>query len=357
MKELILIEGFSKDELFPTIRDVVKQVLLCELETITSLEVMESDRANRYFVRPNRLCGGWDFYMLCYLFKSELSLRKDVVLKAWFQLPDDESMSTLPKGKYYYDMSGGATDEIFAVASTGIRYGFVEVGDESGAELMEAVPQGKSSYEPRPTLQVRPLRDGFFEVEKLTLWQKIKKRHTGFGDNHPALAVGLGSIIFIVLFFALLFLSINGGWDFSETVRPFTLPWWVWMAVCGVVGLITSRTKLLRNIFDGWRGPIVAGMFGVGITIGLLMVVVFSVNVWLGSNTQEVGRGVVLEHNLAGRSHDVNQYSVRVEEPVKGYIYIATGDDGSFGPGDTVAVPMTKGFFGMYHAEALEHLK
>jgi len=340
-----------------TIRDVVKQVLLCELETITMLEVMESDRANRYVVRPNRLCGGWDFYMLCYLFKSELSERKDVVLKAWFQLPDDESMSTLPKGKYYYDMSVESTDEIFAVASSGIRYCFLEVDDESGAELIEAVPQGKSSYEPRPTLQVRPLHDGFFEVEKLTLWQKIKKRHTGFMDNHPNLAVGLGSILAIIVFFSLMCVAIIGVWDFRETVLPFTVPWWVWMPICGVVGFVTSRIKLLKNIFTGWRGSIVAGLVGVGMTIGLLLTAVFSVNVWLGSNEQEVGRGVVLDHKLAGRSKDVNQYSVRVEEPVKGYIYIAMGDDGSFHPGDTVAIPMSKGLFGMYHAETLGHLK
>lgn len=359
MKELILIEGLSKDELFTAIQAVVKDLLFFEKvfenETITSLKVMESDRANQFAVRPNRLCGGWDFYSLCGLFKSELSVRKDVVIKAWFQLPDDETMSVLPKGKYYYDLSDGSTDEI--VASTGTRYCPCEkVDEESGAELMDLKPQGTSTYEPRPKLQLRPAPDGCFEVEKLTVWQKIKKRHAGFMDSHTAFGVGLWSIIFIVLFFALVFLSINGGWDFSETVLPFTLPWWGWMAVCGVVGLIASRTKLLRNIFDGWRGPILAGLFGVGITIGLLLTAVFSVNVWLGSNEREVGRGVVLEHNLAGRRHDVNQYSVRVEEPVRGYIYIATGDDGSFGPGDTVAVPMIKGLFGMYHAETLKPL-
>lgn len=123
-----------------------------------------------------------------------------------------------------------------------------------------------------------------------------------------------------------------------------------------MVWLIISCTKLMKNIFESWGDSIVDGIFGVGITIGLLLTAVFFVNVWLGSNEQEVGRGVVLEHNLAGRSYDVNhQYSVRVEEPVKGYIYIATGDDGSFGPGDTVAVPMAKGFFGLYHADAIEH--
>lgn len=93
-------------------------------------------------------------------------------------------------------------------------------------------------------------------------------------------------------------------------------------------------------------------MFGVGI----MLTAVFSVNVWLGSDDQEVGRGVVREHYLAGRQKDVNQYSVWVEEPVKGYIYIATGDDGLFCPGDTVAISMTKGFFGMYHAETLKPL-
>ncbi len=93
MKELILIEGLSKDEVFSAIREVVKDVLICEIETITMLQVMECDRANQFAVRPNRLCGGWDFYMLCGLFKSELSERKDVVIKAWFQLPDDETMS------------------------------------------------------------------------------------------------------------------------------------------------------------------------------------------------------------------------------------------------------------------------
>ena len=356
MRELILIEGLSKDELFTAIQAVVKDLLFFENETVTSLKVMETDRANQFAVRPNRLCGGWDFHSLCNLFKSELSSHKGVVAKAWFQLPDDESMSILPRGKYFYDLSDSSTDEIFAVATSGTRYGFVEVDDEGGAELMEIEPQGRSTYEPRPMLQLRPMADGFFEVEKLTVWQKIKKRHAGFMDSHSAFGVGLWSIIFIVLFFALVFLSINGGWDFSETVLPFTLPWWVWMAFCGVVGLITSRTKLLRNIFDGWRGPIVAGIFGVGITIGLLLTAFFSVNVWLGSNEQEVGRGVVLEHKLAGRSYDVNHYSVRVEEPVKGYIYIATGDDGSFGLGDTVAVPMTKGLFGMYHAETLKPL-
>lgn len=355
MKELILIEGLSKDELFTAIQAVVKDLLFFENETVTSLKVMEGDRANQFAVRPNRLCGGWDFYRLCGLFKTELSARKDVVIKAWFQLPSDETMFVLPKGKYYYDLSDVSTDGI--VASTGTRYCPCEkVDEESGAELIEWKPQGTSTYEPRPKLQLRPVSDGCFVVEKLTVWQKIKKRHAGFMDSHSALGIGLWSIIFIVLFFALVFLSINGGWDFSETVLPFTLPWWVWMVVCGVVGLITSRTKLLKNIFTGWRGPIVAGMFGVGITIGLLMTAVFSVNVWLGSDDQEVGRGVVREHYLAGRRKDVNQYSVWVEEPVKGYIYIATGDDGSFGPGDTVAVPMTKGLFGMYHAETLKPL-
>lgn len=353
MKELILIDGLSKEELFTAVRSVIKQVLLCKLETVTMLQVMETDSANQFVVRPNRLCSGWDFYRLCGLFKTELSARKDVVIKAWFQLPSVETMSVLPKGKYYYDLSDVSTDGI--VASTGTRYCLCEkVDEESEAELIEWEPQGTSTYEPSPKLQLRPVPDGCFEVEKLTVWQKKKKRHAGFMDSHSAFGVGLWSIIFIVLFFALVFLSINGGWDFSETVLPFTLPWWVWMAVCGVVGLITSRTKLLKNIFTGWRGPIVAGLFGVGITIGLLLTAVFSVNVWLGSNEQEIGRGVVLEHKV-GRRYDVNQYSVRVEEPVKGYIYIATGDDGSFGPGDTVAVPMTKGFFGLYHADAIEH--
>lgn len=353
MKELILIDGLSKDEVFSAIREVVKDVLLCELETITMLQVMETDSANQFVVRPNRLCGGWDFYRLCGLFKSKLSERKDVVIKAWFQLPSDETMFVLPKGKYYYDLSDESTDEI--VASSGTRYCPCEkVDEESGDELADMKPQGTSTYEPRPKLQLRPVSDGCFVVEKLTVWQKIKKRHAGFMDSHSALGIGLWSIIFIVLFFALVFLSINGGWDFSETVLPFTLPWWVWMVVCGVVGLITSRTKLLENIFTGWRGPIVAGMFGVGITIGLLMTAVFSVNVWLGSDEQEVGRGVVREHYLAGRRKDVNQYSVWVEEPVKGYIFISTGDDGSFSPGDTVAIPMTKGLFGMYHAETLK---
>lgn len=350
MKELILIDGLSKEELFTAVRSVIKQVLLCKLETVTMLQVMETDSANRFVVRPNRLCGGWDFYRLCGLFRSKLSERKDVLIKAWLQLPSVETMSVLPKGKYYYDLSDVSTDGI--VASTGTRYCPCEkVDEESGAWK----PQGTSTYEPRPKLQLRPVPDGCFVVEKLTVWQKIKKLHAGFMDSHSALGIGLWSIIFIVLFFTLLFLSINGGWDFSETVLPFTLPWWVWMVVCGVVGLITSRTKLLKNIFTGWRGPIVAGLFGVGITIGLLMTAVFSFNVWLGSDEQEVGRGVVREHYLAGRRKDVNQYSVRVEEPVKGYIYIATGDDGSFGPGDTVAVPMTKGFFGLYHADAIEH--
>lgn len=354
MKELILIDGLSKVELFAAIRAVIKQVLLYEFETVTMLQVMETDSTNQFVVRPNRLCGGWDFYRLCGLFKTELSARKDVVIKAWFQLPSVETMSVLPKGIYYYDLSDVSTDGI--VASTGTRYCPCEnVDEESGAELIEWNPQGTSTYEPRPKLQLRPVPDGCFEVEKLTVWQKIKKRHAGFMDSHSAFGVGLWSIIFIVLFFALVFLSVNGGWDFSETVLPFTLPWWVWMAVCGVVGLITSRTKLLKNIFTGWRGPIVAGLFGVGITIGLLLTAVFSVNVWLGSDDQEVGRGVVREHYLAGRRKDVNQYSVWVEEPVKGYIYIATGDDGSFGPGDTVTIPMTKGFFGLYHADAIVH--
>lgn len=174
MKELILIEGLSKDELFTAIQAVVKDLLFFENvfenhnETLTSLKVMETDRANQFAVRPNRLCGGWDFHSLCNLFKSELSSHKGVVVKAWFQLPDDESMSILPRGKYYYDLSDSSTDEIFAVAPSGTRYGFVEIDDEGGAELMEIEPQGRSTYEPRPMLQLRPMADGFFEVEKLT---------------------------------------------------------------------------------------------------------------------------------------------------------------------------------------------
>lgn len=185
MKELILIDGLSKEELFAAIREVIKQVLLYEFETITMLQVMECDRANQFAVRPNRLCGGWDFYRLCGLFKTELSARKDVVIKAWFQLPSDETMFVLPKGKYYYDLSDVSTDGI--VASTGTRYCPCEkVDEESGAELMEWKPQGTSTYEPRPKLLLRPVPDGRFEVEKLTVWQKIKKRHAGFMDSHSA---------------------------------------------------------------------------------------------------------------------------------------------------------------------------
>lgn len=361
MKELILIEGLSKDELFTAIQAVVKDLLFFENvfenhnETLTSLNVMETDRANQFAVRPNRLCGGWDFHSLCNLFKSELSSHKGVVAKAWFQLPDDESMSILPRGKYYYDLSDSSTDEIFAVASSGTRYGFVEIDDEGGAELMEIESQGRSTYEPCPMLQLRPMADGFFEVEKLTFWQRIKKRYAGLMGSHSSLGVGLWSILFIVVFFAFLCVTIIGWWDFSETVLPFTLPMWVVWLVLGVVGAVVGLT-LLKKYFDGWWGPVFFGIMSAAIGLGLLMTAVFSVNVWLGSDDQEVGRGVVREHYLAGRRKDVNQYSVWVEEPVKGYIYIATGDDGSFGPGDTVAVPMTKGLFGMYHAETLKPL-
>ncbi len=362
MKELILIEGLSKDELFTAIQAVVKDLLFFEKvfenhnETLTSLKVMETDRANQFAVRPNRLCGGWDFHSLCNLFKSELSSHKGVVAKAWFQLPDDESMSILPRGKYYYDLSDSSTDEIFAVAPSGTRYGFVEIDDEGGAELMEIEPQGRSTYEPRPMLQLRPMADGFFEVEKLTFWQRIKKRHAGFMGSHSSLGVGLWSILFIVVFSFFIVVCATGLWDFSETVLPFTLPLWVVLLVLGVVGAVVGLA-LLKKYSDGWWGPVFLGIMPAAIGLGLLMTAVFSVNVWLGSDEQEVGRGVVREHYLAGRRKDVNQYSVWVEEPVRGYIYIATGDDASFGPGDTVAVPMTKGFFGMYHAEALEHLK
>lgn len=354
MKELILIEGLSKDELFTAIQAVVKDLLFFENETVTSLKVMEGDRINQYVVRPNRLCDSWDFHSLCNLFKSELSSHKGIVAKAWFQLPDDESMSILPRGKYYYDLSDSSTDEIFAVAPSGTRYGFVEIDDEGGAELMEVEPQGRSTYEPRPMLQLRPMADGFFEVEKLTFWQRIKKRYAGLMGSHSSLGVGLWSILFIVVFFAFLCVTIIGWWDFSETVLPFTLPMWVvWLAL-GVVGAVVGLA-LLKKYFDGWWGPVFFGIMSAAIGLGLLMTAVFSVNVWLGSDDQEVGRGVVREHYLS-RRWDVNQYSVWVEEPVKGYIYIATGDDGSFGPGDTVAVPMTKGLFGMYHAETLKPL-
>ena len=354
MKELILIEGLSKDELFTAIQAVVKDLLFFENETVTSLKVMEGDRINQYVVRPNRLCGGWDFHSLCDLFKSELSSHKGVVAKAWFQLPDDESMSILPRGKYYYDLSDSSTDEIFAVATSGTRYGFVEIDDEGGAELMEIEPQGRSTYEPRPMLQLRPMADGFFEVEKLTFWQRIKKRYAGLMGSHSSLGVGLWSILFIVVFFVFLCVTIIGWWDFSETVLPFTLPMWVVLLVLGVVGAVVGLA-LLKKYFDGWWGPVFFGIMSAAIGLGLLMTAVFSVNVWLGSDEQEVGRGVVREHYLS-RRWDVNQYSVWVEEPVKGYIYIAAGDDGSFHPGDTVAISMTKGLFGMYHTETLKPL-
>lgn len=159
-------------------------------------------------------------------------------------------MTILPRGKYYYDLSVRSSDEIFVVAPSGTRYGFVEVVDEDGAEHMEIEPQGTSTYEPRPILQLRPMVNGLFVVEELTLWQKIKKIFVGFNGSRSVLAFFLWSIFFIVVFYAVLCVTIIGWWDFIETVLPFTVaPWW-WL-VFGVVGLITSRTKLLRNIFDG----------------------------------------------------------------------------------------------------------
>ena len=220
---------------------------------------------------------------------------------------------------------------------------------------MEIEPQGRSTYEPRPMLQLRPMADGFFEVEKLTFWQRIKKRHAGFMGSHSSLGVGLWSILFIVVFFFFIVVCATGLWDFSETVLPFTLPLWVVLLVLGVVGAIVGLA-LLKKYFDGWWGPVFFGIWPAGIGLGLLMTAVFSVNVWLGSKDQVDGRGVVREHYLAGRRKDVNQYSVWVEEPVKGYIFIAAGDDGSFHPGDTVAISMTKGLFGMYHSETLKPL-
>ena len=342
MKELIVIQGASRAELERVLHQVAQ--MLDPEASITSLGLYATRRADTFAVCPNRLCEGWDFSDLCTHLKAALADTQGVTIQAWIQLPGD-TMNGLPTHQMLYiGFELPSPDELVITDPDGNCYFYyLYTDEESGEEYVQAQQEGTAPYHPRPKLQLQLLDR--IAVGKKRPFKRLRSLYEKMWESDSEWVAGLVAILSIVVFFTLVIFAILGAWDFSETVLPITIPYFVPFACFAAVGLLLG---LLNVTFKKWNlwGRIVFNTIAAAIVTGLMMTAVFTTNRLISAADPVVGQGVVTQHVENKGSHS---YYISVTAPVKGTIYFRMHDDASLRIGDTVSLTLRRGIFGMYH--------
>lgn len=346
MKELIVIQGTNHAELEQLLHRVAQQ--LDPEDSITSLQLYSTHRADTFAVRPSRLCEWWDFSDLCCKLKAALANRKDIQLQAWIKLLSD-TMNGLPaRQMLYIGFKHPSPDQLVIVDPSGNSYEYILYADEEdGEEFVQAEITGKASYYPRPKLQLNTIAS--INISKKRPAKQLRNLYDRILDTEWG--QGLLVILGIVAFFALIIVAILGAWDFSETVLPISIPDLAPLICFAAVGLILA---LLNVTFKKWNfwGRFVYSTIATAIVTGLLMVAVFSTNRLIPTDHPVAGQGVVTRH-IHIEKKDAHNYYIDVITPVKGTIYFGMHGDGTLRIGDTVSLTLRRGIFGMFHTESV----
>ena len=344
MKELIVIQGANHAELEQLLHRVAQQ--LDPEDSITSLQLYSTHRADTFAVRPSRLCEWWDFSDLCCKLKAALANRKDIQLQAWIKLLSD-TMNGLPaRQMLYIGFEHPSPDQLVIVDPSGNSYEYILYTDEEdGEELVQAEITGKASYYPRPKLQLNTIAS--INISKKRPAKQLRNLYdrilvTEWGQ-------GLLTLLGIVAFFALIIFALLGAWDFSETVLPISIPYLAPLICFAAVGLILALLNVTFKNYNFW-GRFVYSTIATGIVTGLLMVAVFSTNRLIPTDHPVAGQGVVTRHI---EKKDAHNYYIDVITPVKGTIYFRMHGDGTLRIGDTVSLTLRRGLFGMFHTESV----
>ena len=354
MKNLILIHGASQQTVETALCEMAKNINILngdEDSGITSLKLYATRDATTFALRPNRLCGEWDFIGLCYHLIDAFEKVKEAHLEAWFR-PETDSTGNLPNNKMLYIVFGVPKHNDYClVDKKGNRYLLADATDEeSGADCLQVVQSGTATYKPYPKLQLIeiPNKQGHFEVGKPSRRKKLSNLWDWM------LCHNLITLISILIFSSIAILSVCAVWDFRETLLPFSLPRWGIYAVPATAGAVWAILMAIRKKYDLW-GSFILGTILSALAIGLIMALVFSVNQWFESSDEIRGSGIVTNVESSGGNDPNYNYHVDVASPTEGKLFIRMHNEGSFSPGDSVTIVLHRGLYGMLHAEKIEH--
>ena len=352
MREQVLIRGIGQSEIERVLQKLIRHDLESDPDnSITRLQLLVSRTDNSFVLRPNKFCSGWDFLDLCCKLKEAFVGHKEAQLQGWFELLED-TMNGLPTGKMMYvRFDGPKPDDVDIIDSKGNLYEYyIYTYEESDEEELMAEIAGTADFVPYPKKQLSSLPDGqgVFDVGAVD-------RRKAFGNFiRRNKDTQWFTLVWILLLCPVLFFSIGGGWSFSETVLPFSLPDWVPFAVFGAMGLLLTLWGVTFRKYNFW-GRLIYNTMVSAMAVGLMMAIVFTTNRWLSDKETIAGTGIVTRHVIEGRNNDTHNYYVDVIAPKEGKIFVRMQYDASFCSGDTVQVNLHSGFFGMMYAESISH--
>ena len=348
MRELILIQGSTQDAVEHVARQVAKE-MRSEGSSISTLEVLATRRADGFVLRPDRLCQPWDFQGLCLAFKRAFGGNTGVTLQAWIRLGAD-NMGGLPRGKtLYIGFDHPLADSLTIVDPKGRSYSYVAYEDEeTGEETVQAVEDGVAAYVNYPNEMLTPLTT--INVVRHSVWWHMRCFLHRIDLSASGVGYALLTLLWVVVAIAL-FIVVAIGWcDYVETLTPFTLSEWVYLAIAAA---IAGLLMLLRVVKRWWS---FFGMIFITLgAMGLLMFAVFSVDRMLASDEDIVSHAAVVESYVHHTRSNGKIYKccVAVSEPRKGYIQYRLGKRSNIYGGDSVTVVFHRGPLGLYHAAEL----
>ncbi len=349
MKELILIHGTTLEKAKKALKEAAKWMNNDEL-SITSLQLFTTRDDNTFAVRPNRMCNPWHFSILCDNLLSAFEKDKNAYIEAWFVLTVEYTMDEVPKYKKLYltfDKEKGTTD---IIDPKGNLYKMFEYEIEDDVEGIQIEMVGTADYKPYPKMRFSPLPNG---EGVFAVGTQSRKRRLSNIYQWSRLSEVLPSIIVLIIGVLAIF-SMVAIWDFSETLLPFSINFWMPFAVFAVIGFFLAAANIILKFLNFW-GRFFLCTLATAWVAGIIMVLIFSVNQWFESSEPIYGSGVVREMEARGSDEYNYNYKVDVFEPTEGKLDIRMYHDGSFAVGENVKVVLHRGLYGMYHAEKIEH--
>lgn len=348
MKELILIQGASQETVEQTVRRVAKEIR-GEDTSISTLEVLATRCADTYALQPDRYCEAWDFQGLCLALKRAFGSSTGVTLQAWIRLGAD-NMGGLPRGKtLYIGFDHPLADCLTIVDPKGRNYSYMAYEDvETGEETVQAEVDGEATYVNYPNEMLTPLTT--INVVRHSVWWHVRSFLRRIDFSSSGVGYALLVLLGLVACITLVIVATIGWCDYAETLTPFTLSQWVYLAIAvAIAGLL----MLLRVVKRWWSffTTVCINM----VAMGLLMFAVFSVDRMLASDEDIISHAAVEESYVHPTRNGGKIYTccVAVSEPKKGYIQKRLGKRSNIYGGDSVMVIFHRGPLGLYHATDL----
>lgn len=347
MRELILIQWATQDAVERVARHVARE-MRSEGSSISTLEVFATRRTDCFALRPDHRCHAWDFQGLCLALKRAFGGSPDVTLRAWIRLGAD-SMGGLPRGRMLYiGFDHPLADCLTIVDPKGRSYSYMAYEDEeTGEETVQAVADGEAPYVNYPNEMLTLLAT--INVVKHSLWWHVRSFLRRIDFSCSGVGYALLMLLGVVACIALVIVATIGWCDYAETLTPFTLSEWAYLAIAAAIaGLL-----MLLRVVKRWWGFFPTVCINM-VAMGLLMFAVFSVDRMLASDEDIISHATVEESYVhITRRGNIYTCCVAVSEPEKGYIQYRLGKRSNIYGGDSVMVVFHRGPLGFYHVADL----